>query len=125
MKKGLYRLEEYENACLLASRFFSWLFFLWYNKTKPMQERNDMTMQTKLLAWYEANARKLAFRQNRNPYFIWISEIMAQQTRIEAMLPYLKHSSGSIPICLRLPKPTTSRSTRRGRDLAIIRGAAI
>lgn len=50
-----------------------------------------MTMQTKLLAWYEANARKLAFRQNRNPYFIWISEIMAQQTRIEAMLPYFEN----------------------------------
>ena len=50
-----------------------------------------MTMQTKLLAWYEANARKLAFRQNRNPYFIWISESMAQQTRIEAMLPYFEN----------------------------------
>lgn len=47
-----------------------------------------MTMQTDLLAWYYANARQLAFRKNQDPYCIWISEIMAQQTRIEAMLPY-------------------------------------
>ncbi|EOS60353.1 A/G-specific adenine glycosylase [Firmicutes bacterium M10-2] len=49
-----------------------------------------MTMQTNLLAWYRENARKLSFRKNRDPYRIWISEIMAQQTRIEAMLPYFE-----------------------------------
>lgn len=40
-----------------------------------------------LLAWYENNHRELPFRKNREPYRIWISEIMAQQTRIEAMMP--------------------------------------
>lgn len=49
-----------------------------------------MTMQTNLLAWYRENARKLSFRKDRDPYRIWISEIMAQQTRIEAMLPYFE-----------------------------------
>ncbi|MGM9948100.1 A/G-specific adenine glycosylase [Floccifex sp.] len=44
--------------------------------------------QDDLLKWYEQNARTLPFRQQKDAYGIWISEIMAQQTRIEAMLPY-------------------------------------
>lgn len=42
--------------------------------------------QIALLEWYQHHHRSLLFRQDRNPYKIWISEIMAQQTRIEAML---------------------------------------
>lgn len=49
-----------------------------------------MNKQEKLLDWYRKNRRELPFRASRNPYSIWISEIMAQQTRIEAMLPYYR-----------------------------------
>ncbi len=45
-------------------------------------------MQNELLLWYQDNHRSLPFRESQNAYQIWISEIMAQQTRIEAMLPY-------------------------------------
>lgn len=45
-------------------------------------------MQKKLLDWYDINKRELAFRKKKDAYSIWVSEIMAQQTRIEAMLPY-------------------------------------
>jgi A/G-specific adenine glycosylase len=41
-----------------------------------------------LLEWYEANARDLPWRRTRDPYAIWISEIMLQQTRVEAVIPY-------------------------------------
>lgn len=44
----------------------------------------------RLMAWYQENKRELAFRKDRDPYKIWVSEIMAQQTRIEAMLPYFE-----------------------------------
>lgn len=47
-----------------------------------------MNKQDALIAWYKNAKRDLPFRRSRNPYHIWISEIMAQQTRIEAMLPY-------------------------------------
>lgn len=47
-------------------------------------------MQKELLKWYSQNKRDLLFRQNKDAYSIWISEIMAQQTRIEAMLPYFE-----------------------------------
>lgn len=41
-----------------------------------------------LLTWYGENARELPWRQVKNPYYIWISEIMLQQTRVEAVKPY-------------------------------------
>jgi len=41
-----------------------------------------------LLAWYDANARDLPWRHTRDPYAIWISEAMLQQTRVETVIPY-------------------------------------
>src|ERR1700737_4857785 len=40
-----------------------------------------------LLAWYDRNRRDLPWRKTRDPYHIWISEIMLQQTRVAAVLP--------------------------------------
>lgn len=41
-----------------------------------------------LLAWYQAYKRDLPWRHTRDPYHIWLSEIMLQQTRVEAVKPY-------------------------------------
>lgn len=41
-----------------------------------------------LLSWYDGNKRDLPWRESKNPYHIWVSEVMSQQTRIEAMRPY-------------------------------------
>lgn len=41
-----------------------------------------------LAQWYEANQRKLPWRESKNPYFIWISEVMLQQTTVAAVMPY-------------------------------------
>lgn len=41
-----------------------------------------------LLAWYDGNARDLPWRRTRDPYAIWISEVMLQQTRVEAVVPF-------------------------------------
>ena len=43
---------------------------------------------TPLLAWYAERARSLPWRGERDPYRIWISEIMLQQTRVETVIPY-------------------------------------
>lgn len=43
-----------------------------------------------LMDWYQAHHRDLPFRRDREPYHIWVSEIMAQQTRIEAMVHRLQ-----------------------------------
>nr|WP_019635184.1 A/G-specific adenine glycosylase [Paenibacillus fonticola] len=43
---------------------------------------------TELLSWYERSKRDLPWRKHRNPYYIWISEIMLQQTRVDTVIPY-------------------------------------
>ena len=45
-------------------------------------------MPEALLPWYEENKRRLPWRQDKNPYHIWVSEIMLQQTRVEAVKGY-------------------------------------
>lgn len=41
-----------------------------------------------LLGWFEKNARTLPWRSVATPYRVWVSEIMLQQTRVEAVKPY-------------------------------------
>ena len=55
------------------------------------------TFQQDLLKWYSKYHRSLEFRLKKDPYAIWISEIMAQQTRIEAMLPYYRRWMETLP----------------------------
>jgi len=42
----------------------------------------------KLLGWYKLNARTLPWRGHADPYAVWVSEIMLQQTRVETVIPY-------------------------------------
>ncbi|MFV0480083.1 MAG: A/G-specific adenine glycosylase [Anaerorhabdus sp.] len=42
----------------------------------------------KIEDWFRANQRELVFRKTKDPYAIWVSEVMAQQTQIKTMLPY-------------------------------------
>ena len=50
-----------------------------------------------LLVWYEKNARSLPWRQEITPYRVWISEIMLQQTRVEAVIPYYQRFLAALP----------------------------
>lgn len=47
-----------------------------------------LAFRQKLLAWYDENKRDLPWRRTGNPYHIWISEIMLQQTRVDTVIPY-------------------------------------
>ena len=50
-----------------------------------------------LLGWYDENHRDLPWRQDRDPYHIWISEIMLQQTRVEAVKGYYSRFLQALP----------------------------
>ena len=52
-----------------------------------MENQNNLLTKC-LLDWYRANARELPWRQTQDPYRIWVSEIMLQQTRVAAVLGY-------------------------------------
>ncbi|MBN2492327.1 MAG: A/G-specific adenine glycosylase [Planctomycetes bacterium] len=50
-----------------------------------------------MLAWYRANARDLPWRRTRDPYRIWLSEIMLQQTRVKTVRPYYDRFTRAFP----------------------------
>lgn len=50
-----------------------------------------------LINWYEENKRDLPWRNTKNPYFIWVSEIMLQQTRVEAGKVYYERFIKRLP----------------------------
>lgn len=41
-----------------------------------------------LLPWFRENKRDLPWRKNKNPYYVWVSEVMLQQTRVDTVIPY-------------------------------------
>ena len=50
-----------------------------------------------LLNWFYANQRVLPFRTDPSPYHVWLSEIMLQQTRVSAALPYYERFLAALP----------------------------
>ncbi|MDO9628559.1 MAG: A/G-specific adenine glycosylase [Acholeplasmataceae bacterium] len=58
----------------------------------------------RLEAWYDKNHRKLLFRESKNPYLIWVSEIMLQQTQVEAVLPFFERLIQKYPTIEELAK---------------------
>ena len=54
------------------------------------QKRQRESFRARLLAWYDANKRDLPWRRTSDPYRIWLSEIMLQQTRVGAVLDHYR-----------------------------------
>ena len=55
------------------------------------------TITKPLLKWYGENKRVLPWREKKNPYEIWVSEIMLQQTRVEAVREYYRRWMEALP----------------------------
>lgn len=49
---------------------------------------NKVEFRKNLLSWYYAEKRDLPWRNTSNPYYIWVSEVMLQQTRVDTVIPY-------------------------------------
>lgn len=52
------------------------------------KRESGFSFAQKLLAWYDLNKRTLPWRQTGDPYYIWLSEIILQQTRVDQGIPY-------------------------------------
>ena len=66
----------------------------------PQNTQYKMQLQeivAPLLEWYAANARAFPWRENTDPYRVWVSEIMLQQTRVEAVKPYFERFVKQLP----------------------------
>ncbi len=64
---------------------------------------------TPLLSWYDQHKRILPWREDQNPYRIWVSEIMLQQTRVEAVKPYFDRFMKELPTVADLAKAEEER----------------
>src|SRR5689334_7817852 len=54
----------------------------------PEGKARTPEFRRKLLQWYDAHARALPWREDRDPYRVWVSEIMLQQTRVAAVIEH-------------------------------------
>ena len=58
---------------------------------------NSNLISTNLLNWYDQHKRDLPWRDSGNPYFVWVSEIMLQQTQVETVKPYFARFITALP----------------------------
>jgi A/G-specific adenine glycosylase len=54
-------------------------------------------LRTRLLTWYRENKRDLPWRRTKDPYAIWLSEVMLQQTRVDTVIPYYDRFLSAYP----------------------------
>src|SRR5262245_53143765 len=59
--------------------------------------QNAVDLRRALLAWFRKSRRELPWRQTSDPYRIWLSEVMLQQTRLEAVIPYYERFLAAFP----------------------------
>ena len=67
-----------------------------------------MKFSNRLIYWYLQNDRDLPWRKTKNPYFIWLSEIMLQQTRVKQGLSYYRAFTKEFPTVFDLAKASES-----------------
>lgn len=63
--------------------------------TNTLEQKRYFSFE--LLNWYTRNKRDLPWRRHRNPFYIWISEIMLQQTRVDTVIPYFNRFIARFP----------------------------
>ncbi|MFD1428126.1 A/G-specific adenine glycosylase [Kroppenstedtia sanguinis] len=67
---------------------------------QPIQAPEEEWIQAvrkKLLDWYDRNQRDLPWRESKDPYRVWVSEIMLQQTRVDTVIPYYERFMSLFP----------------------------
>jgi A/G-specific adenine glycosylase len=77
------------------------------------------------LAWYRTNKRDLPWRKTKNPYFIWVSEIMLQQTRVDTAIPYYEKFLTTFPTVDELAKASEHEVLKVWQGLGYYRRAKL
>lgn len=65
--------------------------------TRPLNPSATIRIRRKLLTWYDRNRRDLPWRRTTDPYGVWLSEIMLQQTQVATALPYYRRFKRRFP----------------------------
>ena len=91
-------------------------------KTQANLTTNESVIRP-LLAWYRQNARPLPWRETRDPYAIWISEIMLQQTQVATVIPYWNRWMDHFPDLSSLAKASEASVLKYWEGLGYYRRA--
>ncbi len=75
---------------------------------RDLGSRGAIAFRRKLLAWYDANKRDLPWRESRDPYRVWVSEIMLQQTRVAAVIEHYRRFLERFPAVQKLAQARES-----------------
>ncbi len=67
------------------------------NTMTLIKKQNYKGLPEKLLNWYDKKARDLPWRKNKDPYRVWLSEIMLQQTQVETVIDYYNRFLDAFP----------------------------
>src|SRR5712692_11570190 len=70
--------------------------------TRQLDANGRRQWRQRLLAWYDGNARDLPWRRDRDPYRVWLSEVMLQQTRVGAVLEHYRRFLQRFPTVQKL-----------------------
>lgn len=65
--------------------------------TEYCSDERKTTIQQKLIDWFKRNKRDLPWRRERDPYQVWVSEIMLQQTQVDTVIPYFQRFMDKFP----------------------------
>jgi len=65
--------------------------------SQSLQNFDIQAFQKQMLSWYDENKRQLPWRKTKDPYKIWVSEIMLQQTQVNTVIPYFKRFMTKFP----------------------------
>ena len=80
--------------------------------------------QTTLIAWYHQHGRELPWRQTKNPYYIWVSEIMLQQTQVDTVCSYYNRFIEQFPDTKSLARASEDSVFKLWEGLGYYRRAA-
>ena len=80
-------------------------------------------MRKALLEWYIANKRDLPWRNTHDPYQIWVSEVMLQQTQVVTVVPYFERFLEAFPTIEALAKAEEQQVLRLWEGLGYYRRA--
>ena len=88
-----------------------------------LSSQDEDAIRKALLAWYDRNARSLPWRKSRDPYAIWVSEVMLQQTQVATVIPYYQRFLEAFPTITDLARAPLERVLKLWSGLGYYRRA--
>jgi A/G-specific adenine glycosylase len=85
--------------------------------------QDEDAIRRALLAWFHRNARSLPWRKSRDPYAIWVSEVMLQQTQVATVIPYYQRFLEAFPTVADLARAPVERVLKLWSGLGYYRRA--